>query len=151
MLTTTLLILYLSCNGFKTTTICIVLQFGLAIILSVLVSKVALTSGTINFFVASIRHALLLSITVMPADANFGAHSKLVPPPALKIAIAGLASIASCILTILYLFPLNSICLPIDFSDATAINSVTGKLRSAKTCNIFVPTKPVAPTTATFM
>jgi len=41
--------------------------------------------------------------------------------------------------------------LPTERADATGINSVTGKLRSAKTCKILVPTKPVAPTTATFI
>jgi hypothetical protein len=38
-----------------------------------------------------------------------------------------------------------------DFSDATGMNSVTGKLRSSRTRIICVPTSPVAPTTATFM
>jgi hypothetical protein len=46
---------------------------------------------------------------------------------------------------------LNIISLPADRADATGINSVTGKFRSANTCNIFVPTSPVAPTTATFI
>jgi hypothetical protein len=40
---------------------------------------------------------------------------------------------------------------PKDFSEATGINSETGKFLSSKTCNILVPTKPVAPTTATFI
>ena len=128
-----------------------VLQLGLAIILSAAVSICAFTSGTINFFVSSIRQALLLSITVIFASANLGAHSREVPPPAEKIAMAGLASMASCIPITLYLFPLNSISFPIDFSEATGNNSVTGKFLSASTCNIFVPTRPVAPTTAIFI
>ncbi len=36
-------------------------------------------------------------------------------------------------------------------SEATGISSSTGKFRSANTCNILVPTRPVAPTTATFI
>ncbi len=54
-------------------------------------------------------------------------------------------------LTMAYFFPLNSTCLPIDLSDATGRSSVTGKFLSANTCNILVPTNPVAPTTATFI
>jgi hypothetical protein len=53
--------------------------------------------------------------------------------------------------TTLYGFPLNIISLPAERADATGINSVTGKFLSANTCNIFVPTSPVAPTTATFI
>jgi aspartate-semialdehyde dehydrogenase len=51
-------------------------QFGLAMILSLTVKASAFTSGTINFLLTSILHADELSITVMPASANFGAHSK---------------------------------------------------------------------------
>ena len=126
-------------------------QFGFAMILSSAVKTSAFTSGTINFLAGSILQALELSMTTIPASANFGAHSKDVLPPAENNAMAGFALIASCALTTLYFSPLNSISIPIDLSDATGINSVTGKLRSARTCNIFVPTKPVAPTTATFI
>src|SRR5215212_4525346 len=126
-------------------------QLGLAIILSAAVIASALISGTTSFLVGSILHALELSITVMPAAANFGAHSSEVLPPAENNAIAGFAAIASSMVTILNFFPLNSTSLPIDLSDATAINSVTGKFLSANTCSILVPTRPVAPTTATFI
>src|SRR5213075_2316542 len=126
-------------------------QLGLAMILSSLVSTSALISGTTNFLVGSILHAEELSTTVIPASANFGAHSNDVLPPAEKMATAGFAAIASVILTTLYFLPLNTTSFPTDLSEATGINSVTGKFLSANTCNIFVPTKPVAPTTATFM
>jgi hypothetical protein len=53
-------------------------------ILSSLVNEEALISGTINFLVGSILHADELSITVVPAAANFGAHSNDVSPPAEK-------------------------------------------------------------------
>ena len=89
-------------------------------------------------------------MTVIPAAANFGAHSREVLPPAEKMATAGFAAIASVALTILYFFPLYSTSLPIDLSEATGINSVMGKFLSANTSNILVPTRPVAPTTATF-
>src|SRR5579871_1076310 len=126
-------------------------QFGLAIILSSFVNASALISGTTNFFVASILHAEELSITVIPAAANFGAHSSDVPPPAENKATSGFAAIASVALTTLNFFPLNSTSLPMDLSEATGNNSVTGKFLSASTCNILVPTNPVAPTTATFI
>src|SRR4026209_1274166 len=126
-------------------------QLGLAMILSVFVNASAFISGTTSFFVASILQAEELSITVIPASANFGAHSSEVLPPAEKSATAGFAAIASGILTTLYFFPLNSTSLPTDFSEATGTKSVTGKFLSANTCNILVPTNPVAPTTATFM
>src|ERR1700722_5749582 len=126
-------------------------QLGLAMILSSRVSVSAFSSGTISFLVGSMRQAEELSITVMPAAANFGAHSREVLPPAEKRATAGFAAIASIALTTLNFFPLNSTSLPTDFSDATGSSSVTGKFLSANTCNILVPTRPVAPTTATFI
>src|SRR5476651_1583846 len=128
-----------------------VLQLGLAMILSSAVNTLAFTSGTTNFLVGSIRQADELSITVVPAAANNGANSNEVLPPALKMATSGRCLIASSAETILYGTPLKVISLPILFADATGINSVTGKLRSAKTCNNLVPTNPVAPTTATFI
>src|SRR5688572_28794177 len=126
-------------------------QFGLAMILSSVVNISALISGTINGFDGSIRQADELSITVIPASANFGAHSSEVLPPAEKIATAGFAAIPSVILTTLYFFPLNSTSLPTDLSEATGIISVTGKFLSANTWSILEPTSPVAPTTATFI
>src|SRR5687768_8673182 len=126
-------------------------QLGFAMILSFLVRMSALISGTINGLEGSIRHADELSITVMPASAKRGAHSSDVPPPAENKAREGLAAIASAMLITLNFFPLNSISLPTDRSDATGSNSVTGKFLSANTWSILVPTNPVAPTTATFI
>ena len=77
-------------------------QLGLAIILSSLVKTFAFTSGTTNFFEGSMRHADELSITVIPASANFGARASDVPPPAENIATAGFAAIASSADTTLY-------------------------------------------------
>ena len=76
-------------------------QLGFAIIKSSAVKTWAFTSGTTNFLVGSILHAEELSITRIPAAANFGAHSNEVLPPAEKIATAGLAAIPSSIPTIL--------------------------------------------------
>ena len=57
--------------------------------------RLALISGTINLISFSILHAEELSITVVPKDANFGAHSKEVEPPAENKAISGIALRAS--------------------------------------------------------
>src|SRR5690606_35098052 len=120
-------------------------------ILSSAVSSGAFISGTINFLVGSIRQAEELSTTVVPAAANFGAHSKDVSPPAEKIARSGSAANAvSKPITVYSLFP-NVSFLPIDLSEATNNNSVIGKFRSANILSITSPTIPVAPTTATFI
>src|SRR5690242_10932033 len=126
-------------------------QFGLAMILSSLVSTFAFTSGTTSFLDGSILHAEELSITVIPASANLGAKAREVLPPAEKMATDGFAFIASSAETTLYFFPLKITSLPTDFSDATGIISVTGNFLSSSTCNILLPTRPVAPTTATFI
>src|SRR5450432_823447 len=120
-------------------------------ILSDAVSTSALSSGTTSFFVGSILQAEELSITVMPAAANFGAQSSEVLPPAEKMAIAGLASMASAALVTDHSLFLKRIFLPKDLSEATGISSETGKFLSAKISSILVPTSPVAPTTATFI
>src|SRR5579885_1756450 len=99
----------------------------------------------------SIRQALELSITTIPASANLGASSFEVAPPAENKATAGFFEIAVCQSTTVYSLPLKTIFFPTDLSEATGINSVTGNFLSARTCNILLPTKPVAPTTATFI
>src|SRR5690606_31590012 len=109
------------------------------------------TSGTTSFLVGSIRQAEELSMTVIPASANFGAYANDVLPPAENSATSGFRAMASSGVTTLYFFPLNCISLPLLRSDATGINSVTGKFRAANTVNISEPTRPVAPTTATFI
>ena len=140
--------LYFLCKGANANTIWIVEQLGFAIILSFAVNSLALISGTTNLIEGSILQADELSITVVPTAANFGAHSKDVLPPAENKAISAFISTAVCIPTTLYFFPPNSISFPTDFSEATGINSDTGKFLSAKTFNIISPTIPVAPTTA---
>src|ERR1700677_930032 len=102
-------------------------QLGLAMILSSLVRTSAFSSGTTSFLLGSIRQAEELSMTVIPAAANRGAHCREVLPPAENKARAGRAAMASVTLTILYFLPLNSTSFPTDFSEATRINSVTGK------------------------
>src|SRR5688500_8737533 len=128
-----------------------VLQFGLAMILSAAESTEALISGTTSFFEGSMRHAEELSMTVIPFSANLGAHSKEVLPPAEKRATSGFILIASSAVTTLYFLPLKLRSLPADLSEATGMNSVTGNPLSSSTLIIIDPTRPVAPTTATFI
>ena len=64
-----------------------------------------LISGTISFLEGSILHADELSITVVPQDANFGAHSREIAPPAENIARCGCSSKASSIPTTVISFP----------------------------------------------
>ncbi len=90
-------------------------QLGLAIILSSLVNKCALISGTMSFLSGSILQAEELSITVVPTSANFGAHSSEVLPPAEKIAIFGFAATASSKPITLYFLPLKEISFPMIF------------------------------------
>src|ERR1044072_5047028 len=108
-------------------------QLGLAMILSASLNTCAFTSGTTNFLVGSMRQADELSITVMPASANLGAHSSEVLPPAENKATAGFAAIASVMLTTLNFFPLNSTSLPTDFSEATGRDRKSTRLNSSHT------------------
>src|SRR6188508_1794615 len=103
-------------------------QFGLAMILSSMVSTWPLISGTISFLLTSILHAEELSITIVPASANLGAHSRDVPPPAEKIAMSGASWQTSSIDFILYSLPLKVIDRPTDLAEATRYKSSNGKL-----------------------
>src|SRR6187551_2086681 len=76
---------------------------------SSMVSSCPLISGTISFLVGSMRQADELSITIVPASAYFGAHSKEVPPPAEKIAISAASLQPSSILLMVYSLSLNFI------------------------------------------
>src|SRR5688500_2374276 len=126
-------------------------QLGLAMIRSSIVNTWPFIYGTTSFLVGSILHAEELSITIVPASANLGAHSREVPPPAEKIATSGASLQTSSIPFILYSFPLKVIDWPTDLAEATRNNSLKGKLRSSSTFKISWPTKPVAPTTASFI
>jgi hypothetical protein len=76
-----------------------------------------------QFLVGSILHADELSITVVPAAANFGAHSNDVSPPAENKAISGCIATAVANPTTLMTFTIKVISLPTDLSEATRINS----------------------------
>src|SRR5690606_10901398 len=107
-----------------------------AIILSFFVRMEAFISGTTKGLSKSMRHAEELSITVVPAAANFGAHSNEVEPPAENKAISGDFESASSIPQTGYSLFLNTIGFPTELTEATGINSETGKFLSAKTASI---------------
>ena len=75
-------------------------------------------------------------MTVVPAAANFGAHSSEVSPPAENKAISGFAATAVSNPMIVCIFPSNLISFPTDRYEATNSNSVMGSLRSANTFNM---------------
>src|SRR5690606_19639455 len=97
------------------------------------------------------RQADELSITIVPAASNFGAHSNEREPPAEEIAMSGFLSTASWILMILYPISLYFISLHTELSEATNNNSSKEKFLSSITRRISLPTSPVAPTTANFI
>ena len=136
---------------FSASTIWIVEQFGLAIILSFFERRFALISGTTNLILESILQADELSMTVVPAFANNGAHCFEIFPPAEKIAILGLFSSAFSILTIMIFEPLKETDFPTLFLDATTNNSSIGKFLSSNILSRTFPTIPVAPTKANFI
>ncbi len=111
-------------------------QFGLAIILDEELSTEALTSGTTSGISLCIRQHEELSITVVPSSANLGAHSPETAEPAEKSAKEGFCLTASSNELTFKASFLNFKVLPTDFSDATGINSVTGKFLCSKTLSI---------------
>ena len=68
--------------GASATTICIVVQFGLAISPLWPSAASGLTSGTTSGTSSCMRQKLVLSTTTAPASTNCGAHSALTAPPA---------------------------------------------------------------------
>ena len=74
---------YLSLSGLSATIAWIVEQFGFAMIpFAGVRASTAFASGTTSGTSLSIRHWLLLSITIAPVSAKIGAKVLLVPPPA---------------------------------------------------------------------
>ena len=149
--TTILLILYSLCKPAIATSIWIVEQLGLAMIISSSPITSPLISGITSFLVGSILQHAELSTTLQPAWANIGAYFWDASLPAEKIARDGFISIASSGVTTSYSLPLNITFFPFDLADATGIRLSIGKFLSSSTFNILEPTSPVAPTTARFI
>src|SRR5207302_8652201 len=139
-------------SGFSATTIWIVEQFGLAMMLRFWYCAMAsgLTSGTTSGTSGSIRQREVLSMTIAPALAARGANSPdtLAPGDDSTMSVP-LKSNASSAWTCSTSSSPNDTSRPSEAEEASATTSSAGKLRSAKVASISRPTLPVAPTTAT--
>src|SRR5918995_5473822 len=135
--------------GPSATTVCMVVQFGLATIPLWSCSASGLTSETTSGTSSSMRHCDELSTTTAPASAKRGAHSALTPEPAENSAISKPwidSSFSDC--TVSLASP-QSMLRPAERSEANGTTSSAGNERSRSTSSIVDPTAPVAPTTAT--
>ncbi len=150
--TTTRLTRNRSCRGFSATTIWMVLQFGLAMMLrrANRFRACGLTSGTTSGTSGSMRNWLVLSITTQLEAAARGAWTAETAAPGLNRAMSQpWKSKLSSGLTFSTRVSPNETSAPADRPEATAATSSAGKRRSARVFSISRPTAPVAPTTAT--
>jgi hypothetical protein len=95
------------------------------------------------------RKAEELSITIAPACAATGAHSLLADAPAEKSAMSTPLKISADGTSVTNSRPLKVITSPRLRGEASGTSSLTGKLRSSSTLIMVLPTRPVAPRTAT--
>src|SRR5690606_38467528 len=136
--------------GARATTICMVEQFGLAMMpRGRCAAASGLTSATTSGTSWSWRNAEELSITTAPAAANLGACSFETSPPAANSAMSTPAgSNADSSWTRSSSSPKSTLP-PAERPLARAITSEAGNRRAARIDSIASPTAPVAPTTAT--
>ena len=95
------------------------------------------------------RQKLVLSTTTAPAATSRGTHSELTAPPAEESTRSRPWIVSSLSGRHSTRPPANSSSRPAERSEANATSSSTGKLRSASTSRIVLPTAPVAPRTPT--
>ena len=139
--------------AFSATTICIVVQLGLAMMpRGRSFASAAFTSGTTKGMSLSIRKALELSIITAPCLVMVSAYSLEVPAPAEVKAISTPLKSSLCCKSF------TSICLPRNVYFVPALrlepnntNSSNGKFLSSSTRRNSCPTAPLAPTIATFI
>src|SRR5215218_8563549 len=135
--------------GPSATTVCMVVQFGLATIPLWPSSASGFTSDTTSGTSSCLRHWEELSTTTPPASAKRGAHSALTAEPAEKRAMS--KPWIDCTLsgwTVSFVSPQSTL-RPAERSEAKGTTSSAGNERSRSTPSIVDPTAPVAPTTAT--
>ena len=138
-----------SWRGLSATTICIVEQFGLAMIPLWPSAASGLTSATTSGTSSSIRKWLVLSTTTAPASTKRGAHSALIDPPAEERTRSRPWIESSLSSRQMSSVPFHSISRPTERSEANGTTSAAGNFRSASSSRIVVPTSPVAPRTPT--
>src|SRR5687768_5688964 len=135
--------------GPRATTVCMVVQFGLATMPLWPSRACGFTSDTTSGTSSFIRHWDELSTTSAPASAKRGAHSALTPEPAENSAISKPwieSSFSGC--TVRSASP-HLMLRPAERSEANGTTSSAGNERSRSTSSMVDPTAPVAPTTAT--
>ena len=133
----------------STGAICMVEQFGLAMIPGWPSRSAALTCETTSGMVGSIRHADELSMTVAPWATAAGASSCDTPAPAEKSAMSTPSNASGTASPISSVRPSIETVRPADRPEASSRKSATGNSRSLRIWIIVRPTAPVAPTTAT--
>jgi len=118
-----------------------VVQFGLAMMpFGGLIASAGFTSETTSGTSGSIRQQDELSTTIPPAAATLGANSLDAVLPALKMAISRPAKSATAMSSTVMSSPRQSSFLPADRDDAKYRISSTGKLRSASSVRMTLPT-----------
>src|SRR5215210_7676626 len=137
--------------GPSATTVCIVVQFGLATMPLWPSSASGFTSDTTSGTSSCMRHWDELSTTTAPASAKRGAHSALTADPAENSATSKPWIDSSSSGATVSLCPLQSSVRPAERSEANGTTSSAGNERSRSTSSIVEPTAPVAPTTATLI
>src|SRR3954463_11505054 len=137
--------------GPSATTVCIVVQFGLATMPLWPSRASGFTSDTTSGTSSCIRHWDELSTTTAPASANRGAHSSLTLDPAEKRAMSKPWIASSSSGRTVSGPPPHSFVRPAERSEAKGTTSSAGNERSCSTSSMVEPTAPVAPTTATLI
>jgi hypothetical protein len=109
-----------------------------------------LTSGTTSGTFCASRQAELLSTTSAPASTAMGANVLDTSDPVAMRTRSTSSKERSSSASTGTVEPLKRTLLPADRPDASAFSLATGNSRCASTRHISWPTRPVAPTTATF-
>src|ERR671910_1765316 len=135
--------------GPSATTVCMVVQLGLATMPLWPSRASGFTSETTSGTSSCIRHWEELSTTTAPASANRGAQSALTSEPAEKRATSKPWIDSSFSGWTESLPSPHTMPRPAERSEANGTTSSAGNERSRRTSSIVAPTAPVAPTTAT--
>ena len=139
--------------GLSATTICMVVQLGLAMMpLGQMRASSLLISGTTSGMSTSIRKALELSIIMAPYLVMSLAYSFDMDAPAEVNAISMPSKSSLCLSSCtVYSFPQKVYLRPAERVEPNSLSSSMGNFLSAKILRNSCPTAPDAPTIATFM
>ncbi len=143
----------MSLMGLSATTICMVVQLGLATMpRGALNASSPFTSGTTRGTSLSILKALELSIIRAPWRVIVSANSTDVLPPADTNATSTPLKSSLCLSSLtVYSLPRNVYLRPALLCEPKSVSSSIGKFCSSSTRRNSCPTAPLAPTIATFI